>query len=343
MSDSEWFVYLNEVKKGPFSTQEVLNRIQQTSSNGKILPHTRIWKKGMEAWMPASSVNEFKSYFSNSKKSKNNTSELSALLEVNPNEIDDRTGVIDAAQLKKAKKEAIKVERQIRKSKRTSSNILKVIFAFSILAGIGYYLFQSGKLDQFLSPLPQLDGISNEQFEQLKLIVKSDFKTEGAKLEVAVPPKPLDQAMFYAVTNLPDGISFQAYLQSTPGKILDTKNINIQFPMTFAKKLALSPRLRTEEGMNLPSGEYNLYLTEADEQTPSIQLTLSNLPQLKDKPSFIPSGNKILYSKQIFLGENNPDFQTKLNEIQKKIAEDAQRTQPTATPYPTPSSTPSSL
>ena len=110
--------------EGPFTLEQVAAKF----SAGAATPDTHVWCDGMSAWGLAKEVSELSEVLANPQSFVASTSPLpppipaarqrpasatpvgagehSHLIELNPREVDDRTGAIDAKKLRAARKEA---------------------------------------------------------------------------------------------------------------------------------------------------------------------------------------------------------------------------------------------
>lgn len=54
--NKEWFILIDNVKEGPYSTEDL-------RADRRLTPDTLVWKQGFETWVPVRSVPELKSLF----------------------------------------------------------------------------------------------------------------------------------------------------------------------------------------------------------------------------------------------------------------------------------------
>lgn len=55
MLEKKWYYYLNEIKHGPFTE----NDLKEKFKNRELEHYTLIWKDGMISWLPAHKVESF--------------------------------------------------------------------------------------------------------------------------------------------------------------------------------------------------------------------------------------------------------------------------------------------
>ena len=263
--------------------------------------------------------------------------EMSMLMELRPNEVDDRTEAIDRTKLKKATKEAAKAHSADARAKIVfNASVHKGRYFFIILllvgAGVGgVYVVKENKykeiisfdfrswFSRLMSSLPALDDVKTADFEILKKAAGESLAKAGPQIAIVMaskgaPAEVLGHPIFYVATNLPDGVNLNFFLHANPQTLLTPQNIDIRFPMAIAQSYAKSPAVHTLEGGSLPIGEYQVTVVEDEEQTVGIKKLLGTMVAANVAvPPYVPAGKKIVAVKTMFLGgEKNDAYNSQL-------------------------------
>jgi hypothetical protein len=156
---------------------------------------------------------------------------------------------------------------------------------------------------QFLSPLPRLEGISDDELEELKVAILGSPETDGARVAIALDRTSPEAPSFHLVSNLPDGAAFEVRVDSVPDRLLDQLSFSASLKGTLEKRVGRTALLRGPEGRALPKGEYVVYVYESDQQSDAVAQILGALPQASMKVSpQLPQGRKLIAKKIYFLG-----------------------------------------
>lgn len=263
--------------------------------------------------------------------------ELSALMAVNPKDLDDRTSMVDSSQLQLAKREASRVHKEMGQGALSAGNLLKIGLLLGII-GAGAYFTQSKMASKLLSPLPRLDGVLMERFEELEQVAQASVTREGPRLDIEIQKSTLStDVQFYVVTNLPDTASLLVFVTSVAGQTLNSAPVDIRFPLTVAKRHAKTPKLHNLDGSLPADGEYLVTIVEDEIQPAVMNPILSAMSEKTDAPQFIPKGRKLFFQKKIFFGnDSGPSFQAKLKAIHQPKIETPVNGAPTPTSTPNP-------
>ncbi len=260
---------------------------------------------------------------------KKSTTDLSALLEVDPKQMDDRTGSIRSEDIQRAHREANKVlAAQKRTFRYFFTRFLALIFLISAIGGIIYLTsnedFQKWMNKRFRK-LVFLADVTEKDNDILNSIASASLDSEGPKLRFAVSTNHLEKPSLYVATNLPQGVVLHLVLIGKLGQILSKSPVNIQIPITIVKNMGKTPPIHLKNGQPLPSGQYLAIIYNDDEQPQSIKDYLSTLPERNEQPKHVPKGRKIIYSEQVLLGEiNSAQFQEKITNFRNKARNEAQ-------------------
>ncbi|MGK5081978.1 DUF4339 domain-containing protein [Bdellovibrionota bacterium FG-1] len=176
-------------------------------------------------------------------------------------------------------------------------------------------------LSQWISPLPMLEDVTTEDYQNLRNVASAQLETAGPKLAVALSTADILAPSFYLATNLPDGTLIDVWVEGIPDTLLNQPSLSTKVQATITKKLGKTAAVRAADGKPLPRGEYIIYITEAAQQPPSTQAVLSKLPPVIAKvPANLPKGLKILVSKAVFLGGSKDGiYLSRLKEYHDKL------------------------
>jgi hypothetical protein len=274
--------------------------------------------------------------------------DLSALLEMNPKNVDDRTGAIDSDTLKRAKKEAALVHRSANKIRRKQEGVnwrdvsvfvLGVLILGAFLVAQQMNLFSGtvlvGKVSnlwtRIFSPLPMLDDVDALDYTHLVNAVTSSqaLSTETPTLTVVLSNTSQTRPIFHLAGNLPEGIVLDLQLRPVKDTFLADSVSTIQFQSTLNKHYGKTAQILTHENTDLPQGEYLLLLSEDEDQNVEVRSWLKTLPKFSGSvPSDYPQGKKIVVSRKFFLGgRNDAEYSTRLKDknaerfqVRQKIA-----------------------
>ena len=261
----------------------------------------------------------------NDKKDKTtNTGELSALINLNPRAVEDDTKLLDRQQLKAAKKEAAvarKIERQADKfgpigiAEKRKVPVFGALMALLLfVGGGGYWLFAlqlvpttafgptfQPMLDDLFSPIPKLEDVSAEDLKKLRAVVQLPIAVDGPAVEVALARGDFSKPVIYLSTNLPDATLLSFGIHGRAGKIASDRNVDIRFPVSPERHFFKSKPLTTVTGA-IPPGEYEVTISDEDEQVPMIREKML--------------GKRLKFSTIVFLGgAKDAAFEGKLRSV----------------------------
>ena len=308
ITEKKWFIYLQDHHEGPFSPEEIQEKITQ----GQLSPRNYIWTDGMQDWKVLDEIFELR--VPNQSREKQSLEKELGLRSSNLKSLASETETIKVTQ--KAQPPSVQLNR-----KWAFIGIVgmgAIVFAL-INGGIGKkrfeYLSEALKksvpaiLDQFpflshwISPIPNLAEVDTQEYEELKAASKSNLKKVGAQFSLAASQPQSPQPSFYIASNLPDGARFHVYLTGTSETLLYQLTYNTQLEVTLSGKLAKTSLIQAAPGKPIPRGEYTVYLVAAETQPTEVQKYLSSV---QSPPTLVPfeiqKDSKILLSKTYFLG-----------------------------------------
>lgn len=267
--EKTWFVYHGDHHEGPFALPEIESRMAQ----GVFSTLNFVWKEGMGDWKPMTEVADFATLI------KNNAPPVEIETQPTPVATHEPTVAMELP-----KKSASTPKRRIRYG---------ALLAVALFGGVSILLIQ-GYLNPFfeipvvksssraaldlarptllrvsdqvpglgvwISPIPALDDVSPEDFEELK----AKARTTG--LGIAVSRMNLAEPTFYLSSNQPDGTSYELTIQGIPDTLLNSSSFTAQGRGTLTKRLGKAT-LTLPPGTALPRGEFIVQIRDGDSKT----------------------------------------------------------------------------
>lgn len=176
-------------------------------------------------------------------------------------------------------------------------------------------------LENWISPIPALDDVAPEEYEELKLAAGGDAEQGEPKVALALSRADQASASFYVASNLPDGARFDVYVEGNPDTLLSQTSFSAKTNATVTRKIGKTAAVRMSEGKLLVRGEYTVYVVEADQQSEAVQAALAKLPVSNIMlPSGLPQGKKLVSKRVLFLGGERDEFyRTRLKEFHDSL------------------------
>jgi len=182
-------------------------------------------------------------------------------------------------------------------------------------------------LGQWISPLPALDDVSKEEYEQLKAAALGNLNGTGPQLGMALSQADLFSPSFYLATNLPDGATFGVYVDGIPDTLLNQLSFSAVGQGTVVKHLAKVDQLKSADGKAFPRGKFTVYIIAPDNQPPAVKPFISRFMAINAQalPFPLPQNSRIIMTKGYFLGgPRDATYTTRLKEFHDKITARAQ-------------------
>ncbi len=175
-------------------------------------------------------------------------------------------------------------------------------------------------LSEWISPLPKLDGVTPDEYQELKAAAMSPID-QGARAAMSLLATDLISPSFYIATNLPDGANFEILVEGVPSTLLNHMSFTSRVFLTADRRLGKSPAVRFPDGKPIPRGEYKVYLYETDQQPATVTEALASTPVSAIPPAAgIPPNRKLLTQKIYFLGgPKDATYATRLKEYHDKL------------------------
>ncbi|MGZ3687919.1 MAG: hypothetical protein ACXWPM_02735 [Bdellovibrionota bacterium] len=183
---------------------------------------------------------------------KKSTGDLSALIEINPKDFDDRTSAIDAGELRKARRaagDAIRSEEKkaarvgVFPSQRRPVSPMLFLLLFGAAGAASYYYYGDQLRDRLFSVVPQLTDVSPEELIELRAAVREPGHAALA-LSKSVPGSPF----FYFSGGLADTASLSVVLHPDAASIPAEHVSDVRFPVSLAKGFGRSRSVQLTEG-----------------------------------------------------------------------------------------------
>ncbi|MBY0471817.1 DUF4339 domain-containing protein [bacterium] len=166
-------------------------------------------------------------------------------------------------------------------------------------------------LAKWIPPISNIDSISPEDFENLKSAARSSPDKVGAHVAAAVTKTEPLAPSFWMASNMPDGTNFEFFIEGVPETLLGKTFYFFKDRVALLKKVARTSTFRMSDGSAIPRGEYQIIVTESEQQPDAVKTLLSQLPvaQLSAQPlpDYVPKGRKVLYRNVFFLGGAKDD------------------------------------
>ena len=315
----KWFVYLSDHHEGPFNAVE----LSQKQKNGSVTHQSYVWSEGMTDWKPLAEVNELA----------NDLKKLDSLTIVSP-----------AAEKKATNK--------IKVPSRHSKPLVKIaaivggicflfIFSLALLSRTGsedLLTFIRPTLNNiinrapFLSPLfrlmPNSGDLKPEARKEMEDALIGSAQN-GVHIAATVSQTDPNRPSIYIATNLPDHTKFDVYLIGNSDTLLNRLQYQTQLVINTNRGVGKSDVLLSDDGQAIAKGEYQVWVTEAQEQDNAIKDLLSNLPVSRPNgalPTFLPNSAKLVLSKTFFIGGAKDDaYLTKLKAFHEKIKQNSEK------------------
>ncbi len=347
--EKKWFVYLGNHHEGPFSLEEIQEKLTQ----GVISKEGFVWAEGMPDWKPMTQVPDFQvlatSLNEDSPPSKTPEPELF-------NEIEEKTFEKISENLLLTQTISPRDEQNLRsKSSKKSffrSISKKIKWGILCLTGLSFFYFQeffetpsslnqlielswpyrldlldkTPELAQWISPLPSLDGVSSDEVDLMKLAALEPPGGSGPQIAMGLSRTDILHPTLYVASRLPDKTQFQAYIVGVSDTLLKERSYISQLNISLTHRIGKSSPLYFKNKSPLPKGEYRIYLTSGTPSSPEDE-TRFNLMKSIPHPQYndLPKDIKVLAFKTYFLGGIRDAIYTReLNEYHTQLRIEAE-------------------
>ncbi len=179
-----------------------------------------------------------------------------------------------------------------------------------------------------ISPIPKLDDVEPEEYEQLKSVSKTRLNEKGPQIALALSRGDLISPTFYMASNLPDGVVFDVYLEGIPESLLGQLSASAKTQISLNKRFGKSAAVQIlQNGKGLPRGEYTLYVVDPGTQPAGAKAELAKMPAMQPllPTTGVPRSVRIVATKSYFLGGfKDATYTQRLQEFHQKITLKAQ-------------------
>jgi hypothetical protein len=347
-TEKKWFVYVVDHHEGPFSLADIQVKLTQ----GQVTVSNYIWAEGMSDWKLMTEIPAFASILSPPAPAVALSPAALPAIET----VAQLTPIITATKPISPEPAPVQVEvhgaAQLRHSRLPGR--LKWLIVAILLAMLGG-LYQFGFLEsvtqgpafkaagqtvsdftepylmnlvetipvlgQWISPIPKLDDVSIDDYEDLKSAATGKVEEKGPKVAFALAHADLFFPQFYVASNLPDGAEFEVYVEGVPETLLNQLNFSAQVKANIVKRLGKTASVKFQDGKPVPRGEYTVYIMEAEQQPELVKSTLASVAPSNERISAaLPKGRKLISKKTYFLGGNkDATYVSRLKEFHEKL------------------------
>ena len=322
MDKKKWFLYMTDHHEGPFSTQEILEK----KASGTINEEHYVWQEGMDDWILLPEVAEFQETPAKIEPpSSFMTQELHPKTPLDEKPLHSSFVIVDPTVTTEIK--------ALPRKKRTlpwkSLSFLGIFLGLfglvrSFQDALGKYRYflldRAPLLTQWISPLPQLNFVSLEEYESLQQasIWSSgpwDFDNLPLALALVSPPtKP----SFYVASWLAERLKL--YVVGLSSTLLGEASFLWETQITLSERLGQSPTVAHSDGRPLVAGEYLVFLSpltlSSDAHFTNYFKNLNEVfseELIENEMPSLPRDLKVMRTKTYFLGGmKNPDYLNQL-------------------------------
>ena len=315
----KWFVYISDHHEGPFNAVE----LSQKQKTGSVSNQSYIWTEGMADWKPLFEVSELT----------HDLKKIESLNHISPSS--------EKSIEPKSKVDSIKKQPALKYSLITGGILLSIII---ILAGLSrsssedLHAFIRPTLNKIIDRAPMLSPLFHliPNTSDLKPEVRKELEdallgspNNSVRISVALSQNDPSRPSLFLATNLPDHTKFDVYLIGNSDTLLNRLQYRSQFVITTLRGVGKSEVLLSDDGQPLSKGEYQVWVTEAQEQEESIKDPLSKFPPNRPAgilPSPLPNSAKFVLTKTIFIGGARDDgYLTRLKAFHEKIKQNSEK------------------
>ena len=285
----EWFLYLEESYRGPFTAAQV----ESTLRTGSLHPHSLAWKEGMSDWAPLNELEAFKSLAAEAPAAADGPttvfpigevigldepalSDLLSFLEepfAAPFEegtitfplLDGRVGSTLVTPVVEFDPTAGSTETTVSApaaAQRNRWSLTQLLFGGALLTGaVIYAIFTYWKFDSFSA----LTDLPYREARELKRVASEPFAQMGPASDFALVPASASDPRFYVAGNLPEDAPLELRAEGVAETLVDAFQARASTSLRLRRGFAKSPPLRQENGKALPRGDYNVSLSSKGE------------------------------------------------------------------------------
>lgn len=349
----KWFIYVGDHHEGPFSADEVFQKIKSGVVNTPI-SETHVWCEGMADWQLMEQVPELKPLIAQLAKPKAPApANIPApKLEATQTQIKRAATATAAVSGKPSMTDELPEKDKKPKAETKSSLGIKLIGAVFFLAVVALGLLAGASrmapeevhhvLRPWMAKIIELVPASQPAFQMIPKLpdVQDETRPEleaallgapqsGAKIAIALAQTDPNRPYFYVSTNLPDQTKLDVYLVGNGETLLNRLQFSTSISVETRFGLGKTDAVLGIGAQPIPKGEYRVYVVESANQVDGVKNQLSSIPAQRNgeqAPAPIPPGTQFLIQKTLFIGGARDDtYLTRLKAFHEKIKQSSER------------------
>ncbi len=340
-TEKKWFVYVKDHHEGPHSLLEIQEKLIQ----GRVESEGFVWSEGMEEWQRMTDVSAFQPLLKNKPLG----------LGIQPKTWEpDPLSEAKAPDLKSPSKED-PTEGEPSPAPSTRSRLLmRGGITLALLTGLvgasrlGYLdplvelpvvqrltdqmsqwtrpiLLKAVETlpftESWISPIPRLDDVSPDDFEELKRAARASLKKHGPQFAIGLSRSHPGAPSFYVTTNAGEGFKFRIFVVGIPDTLLNQLSFISETESVVTQALGKTDAIRYADGRVIPRGEYRVVLTAAEDQPAAVKAALKSAPLIpSDSIHELTKSTQVLAVKSYFLaGNKDRSYQERLKDFHEKL------------------------
>ena len=315
----KWFVYISDHHEGPFNAVE----LSQKQKAGSVSSQSYIWTEGMADWKPLFEVSEL-AHDLKKIESINNTSPA------NEKSLDSKT-----------KTSSIKSKPALKIAVITGSLLVSIILILAVLSRsnsedihalirptLNKIIDRAPMMSPLFHLIPNTSELKSEVRKELEEAMLGSPST-SVKISVALSQNDPNRPSLFLATNLPDHTKFDVYLIGISETLLNRLQYRSQLLINTLRGVGKSEVLLSDDGQPLSKGEYQIWVTEAQDQDEALKDLLSKFPPNRPAgtlPAPLPNSAKFVLTKTVFIGGARDDgYLTRLKAFHEKIKQNSEK------------------
>lgn len=347
MNEKKWFVYLSDHHEGPFSLDELKEKVEINA----ISASSYVWKEGMADWLVAADLPELNVIFGAPPLDAMSASHEPTLVgskQESDMTYGERPGFENLEVNSVPQEDAHSKDFAEIKQKNTLLRFVLPLLVVGI-SGVTAFLFVTGKgaeffrtaqggvsalsgIRDYIQPyahrlgdrIPQVfqwfpplkEGsheLSDADRDELNALFQQTIDSSAPKLIDVKFTKTNQGFRVWATSWLPDGAALDLRLEGLADTLLNTLSSNKTLQMSVQGKVAQSPEIR-----GLPQGEYWLTVKESNQQSEAVKSFLANFPPVVTDEG--QRNERVYFRKKVFLlTEEESSYRAKLQAYHEKL------------------------
>lgn len=315
----KWFVYLSDHHEGPFNAVE----LSQKQKSGMVTTQSYVWAEGMADWKPMVEVHELT----------HDLKKVESLSIVSP--------AGERASYSKGTPPAFNSKPLVKVGLIVASILFILTVTLAILSRsssedihalirptLNKIIDRAPMVSPLFHLMPNTNDIKGDARKEMEEALLG-APTANVRIAIALSQNDPNRPNFYLATNLPDHTKFDVYLIGNSDTLLNRLQFRTQLVISTMRGLGKSDVLLSDDGQPLSKGEYQVWVTEAQEQDDALKDTLSKFPVNRPSgilPPPLPNSAKFVLNKTIFIGGARDDnYLTRLKAFHEKIKQNSEK------------------